>query len=280
MNEYCEAIAEKLNVKDYSKYIMLDDFDNNLEQLKQNISDISDSKNNLNIKEAINVSESFVAYNNNNNETINFGEENTITKQDNLLHTQNSEDTNNLMDIGLSPNIDEISTCIESSFNEITEDCDIYKEDDVQDNLDYNEVSEKEECDTLESCDETNEVSVSFDKDYFSTDDWKVSQNSFDLVGNKDISNLKENKKPKEKVFAKVIKNVKNMVWVSNKEVDTYYDEIALAKYCNLEVFKAENILRENEKLHISELKDSLIETFDTRNIGLKNKNHLHFIVF
>lgn len=132
-----------------------------------------------------------------------------------------------------------------------------------------------------EGIEEANEELVKFDIEDFKNRDYKVVQAPINCL--KEDFEFSDTKCKNKKNFKNEIKNIKNMVWVSNSEVYKYSDEISLAEYCNLIVYKAknilyENVLRECGKLHLSELKDSLIETFEHKNIGLKNKKEIAFV--
>lgn len=129
------------------------------------------------------------------------------------------------------------------------------------------------------------EEDIKFDKEAFKINDYKVVQATANLLeqNNKFEKPLSCKENQKEHSFVSFIKKTKNMVWVLKEDVDCYSDEISLAGYCNLVVYKAKNILEGNTlkeygKLHISNLKESLIETYDTRNIGLKNKKEEAFV--
>lgn len=120
-----------------------------------------------------------------------------------------------------------------------------------------------------------------FNREEFKKDDFKVSQKPISYIEKKDSKSLKLNEL-KDSNF-KFLKQIKNMVWVYEKDVNAYSEEISLSKYCNLKVCKIKNVLQEEvmkkyKKLHISDLKDALIEEFDTRNIGIKNKKEENFI--
>ena len=141
------------------------------------------------------------------------------------------------------------------------------------DNFDENTCSEDNST-NLENKEE-------FNRSDFERDDFKVTQKPISTPDEKEEYTFNINENGNSNL--KFLKQIKNMVWVYEKEVNSYSEQISLAKYFNLKVYKIKNILQEEvmrkyKKLHISQLKDSLIEEYDTRNIGIKNKKEESFI--
>lgn len=149
-------------------------------------------------------------------------------------------------------------------------------EEEMEYNEDYNIDEEPYSDNNYENLDSKED----FNRDEFKRDDFKVIQKPMNYI-EKDSKSLKVNELSDSNF--KFLKQVKNMVWLYEKDVNSYSEEISLARYCNLKVCTIKNILQEEvmkkyKKLHISDLKDSLIEEFDTRNIGIKNKKEESFI--
>lgn len=129
----------------------------------------------------------------------------------------------------------------------------------------------------------THDENPVFNVEDYNCNDYKVVQAPINCLNKRKMLTNINKEQSKESYLKKMIKNTKNMVWVSLEDVDRYSEEISLAKYCNLVVYKTKNILyermmRKYDKLHISDLKDSLIETYETKNMGLKNKKEEAFI--
>ena len=149
-----------------------------------------------------------------------------------------------------------------------------------EDELEYNEYYDNEEYYSDDNNDEALNNKEDFNRDDFKKDDFKVTQKPMNYI-EKDSKSFKSNEISDSNF--KFLKQVKNMVWLYEKDVNSYSEEISLARYCNLKVCTIKNILQEEvmkkyKKLHISDLKESLIEEFDTRNIGIKNKKEENFI--
>lgn len=263
LTKYSEAIDEYLEVKDYSKFLILDE-EFNIDNLNKKESVQENLKST--IKPAMNIQReeiSYVGVSTKESEYIEseiVEDESQITLEE-LLHVDISESSEEIIDNS------DVLTCDEEvltiSYNN--------EETDYFDKIMYDEEDDVEE-------------NAIFDKDSFSINDYKVIQAPLNLLEEKSKSNSnKISKKQNENSFIGFIKKTKNMVWVSKEDVDNYSDEISLAKYCNLIVYKAKNILEANtlkeyNKLHIKDLKESLIETYDTKNVGLKNKKEEAFI--
>ena len=263
LTEYSEAIDEYLEVKEYSKFLILDE-EFNIDNLNKKESVQENLKST--IKPAMNIQReeiSYVGVSTKESEYIEseiVEDESQITLEE-LLHVDISESSEEIIDNS------DVLTCDEEvltiSYNN--------EETDYFDKIMYDEEDDVEE-------------NAIFDKDSFSINDYKVIQAPLNLLEEKSKSNSnKISKKQNENSFIGFIKKTKNMVWVLKEDVDNYSDEISLAKYCNLIVYKAKNILevntlKEYNKLHIKDLKESLIETYDTKNVGLKNKKEEAFI--
>lgn len=119
---------------------------------------------------------------------------------------------------------------------------------------------------------------IVFDRKDFNAEDYSVVQKGVPASRNE---SSKRNRSKNN--FRENIKKVKKSVWVSLADTDEYASEIAKAEYFGLKVLKASNVLYEKayEKhkiLHISNLKNSLVETYSRKNIGIKTNKEESFI--
>ena len=267
LTKYSEAIDEYLEVKEYSKFLVLDD-EFNIDNLNKKESVQENPKSIM--KPAINIQREEISY------------VGISTKESECIK---SESVENESQITLG---EFFYNNISDSSKEIVSDEDILNCDEEVLTLSYNDDKEIDYSDEEIYEEDNIEENTVFDKDSFSINDYKVIQAPLNLLEegskSKDVySSNKISKKQNENSFVSFIKKTKNIVWVLKEDVDDYSDEISLAKYCNLIVYKAKNILEANTlkeygKLHINDLKESLIETYDTKNIGLKNKKEEAFV--
>lgn len=246
LTKYSDGIDEYLEVKDYSKFLIWDN-----EEILNTTNNTDDKKQiDSSIKPAVNIDKKEITY---------IG-----------MNSQDEENINLLESVLPTESVDSIQ---QLSYSE-------------EDYVDYS--NDESISDTVALTYETNteEDQIVFDREQYIINDYTVVQSTMNRFAN-EIHN-KNNEKSiiqpkKENSFVSFIKNKKNLVWVEKKYADEYGDEISLAQYCNLYVYKSKNILESNtlkeyNKLHISDLKDSLIETHNTKNVGLKNKKEECFI--
>lgn len=182
---------------------------------------------------------------------------------DDMLNEDEDKDKCNESEIALS--------------NEEILDTETIEESNYFDTPDNNEFENKD----MDNTDDTEEKKE-LNRDDFKREDFKVTQNPISYIDKKEIGSFNNINESGNSNF-KQLKQIQNMAWVYEKEVNSYSDEISLAKYSNLKVYKIKNILQEevmrkHGKLHISELRECLIEEYDTRNIGIKNKKEENFI--
>ena len=161
----------------------------------------------------------------------------------------------------------------------------------VETDNNYN-ILDNTESNTLDIHNEeyTDECATSYDNDNsdytiskedFCKDDYVVqNQMAFPITNNTSKNKSNHNNFAE---FKKYIKRKNKLTWVLKEDIEKYQNQISRPEYINIEVMKVDNILYANvlkkyNKMHISEIENSLIETFSYKNIELKSGKEVRFI--
>lgn len=254
LTKYSKAISNYVSVKDYSKFLVFEE--DNIDTFEKDDENLQNQEKTT--QPPINIQHNKLSY---------VGVDSEDTTDDYEIGYEYISDDN-------SSDLEEISTVTNDSYdNEII-------------NSDNDNAINERQLENSEIFTETEEFEnqIQFNKEHYEINDYKVVQAPLNMLPkDREVSNFLKSKPNYKNSFVNFIKKTKNMVWVLKEDISSYSDEIALAEYCKLIVYKANNILEENTlreygKLHIRDLKDSLIETYDTKNIGIKTKKEENFI--
>lgn len=271
LTNYSKSIDEYIAVKEYSKFLVFDEKSIDILEKKSEIEDNHNS-----IKPPINIQREELSY-----IGIDTDREqlNSNQLQYKKLDCENSQSQISLDDFFNKESLEiDVNAGLDNDrLNSVSIMCCSEENEEVC----YSEVIIDEEYEDYKK-------QVEFNKESFEINDYKVVQAPLNTLTPKNELKFMEyldteSKSEDKNSFVNFIKKTKNLVWVLKEEADDYSDEISLAEYCKLRVYKAKNLLEENTlkeygKLNIKELKDSLVETYETKNIGIKNKKEEAFI--
>lgn len=286
LDKYSDAISKYLDVKDYEKKIDVTFLLNELEDLKKANDDTNNECNinesNVFKMEKLDMKSRYLC------EEIDSECEDVVVDIEQIDEKSYQEealpcevDENTLKDVAKLEVNNTISTQNECSDEQICDSenekvensCNIKASDEVYGKVDNG----------LENQSKSNDKEV-VDVSYFEAEDHTVEQKSICCNHSKDtVRNIDIPKDDKLSVFKKMLKKIKKIAWVLDSDRLKYQSEISQAEYMGIKVINVPNVLYAKlmEKysiMNISQIKDCYKESFDFKEIKLKNKKEERFI--
>lgn len=255
IDKYADSIASILDVKDYEKYIFIDDEEELLFDEKRNIDFLSD------------IDRKSIALNMLRNKINSYNKSKQLSLLENNMDKCDIEKVVKLLNITTDDSCN-IKWVAVGDYN--------------PDNHD-NEITDAKHFnfDTLENIDKLQIGGVIYKKiniddtmNVFKMDDIEIEDKI--LVKNK-------NKKRSKDKLKDVIKRSRRKVWVKLKDVNEYSNLIARAEYYNIKVFIAKNILQENVLVkynvpYITELEEGIKKRNFIKNVGINTNKEKYYI--
>lgn len=250
IDEFSNQIDRVLTVKDYEKYLLVDDLILEVEEETRNVEDIT-SMNKLN---------SF-------NRLVEVVKELNSATQLSLTDNRSEEDQQQIVATLLNKNSD-THKWVKTSVDDWEVDNYVeLKEDNIEEVL--NKYSYVSVGDTFYK-----KVNVSDYREMFESEDEEITSSL-------KVRNIK--KKKKKESLRSIIRRTNKKVWVKASEIEDYTDLIAKVEYYGVKVFISRNILHsnvfmENNVSYITEIESGIEKTNIKWDVELKTKKEERFI--